>query len=145
MKPFKKRDNFRGREFDASAHGGKRFNGSSSRKFDGPKRFDRNSDRLERKFSHKDSGIADKGFILHEAVCDRCGRKCDLPFKPTGNKPIYCRSCFRQNNSENDFGKNFESKKFGDRHESNMPITSSEELESINQKLDKIMKALKIN
>ncbi|HXG63344.1 MAG TPA: zinc-ribbon domain containing protein [Planctomycetota bacterium] len=30
-----------------------------------------------------------------QAVCAQCGRPCDLPFKPRGDRPVYCRSCFR--------------------------------------------------
>lgn len=31
---------------------------------------------------------------LYEAVCDTCGNNCEVPFRPTGEKPIYCRQCF---------------------------------------------------
>ncbi len=31
---------------------------------------------------------------LYEAVCDTCGNSCEVPFRPTGEKPIYCRQCF---------------------------------------------------
>lgn len=28
------------------------------------------------------------------ATCDSCGDSCEVPFKPTGKKPIYCHNCF---------------------------------------------------
>ena len=28
-------------------------------------------------------------------TCAQCGRPADVPFKPTGNRPVYCRDCFR--------------------------------------------------
>jgi len=31
---------------------------------------------------------------MHDAVCDDCGKKCQVPFRPTGDKPIYCSDCF---------------------------------------------------
>jgi CxxC-x17-CxxC domain-containing protein len=31
---------------------------------------------------------------MHEAVCDKCGRDCEVPFRPSGDKPIYCSRCF---------------------------------------------------
>ena len=31
---------------------------------------------------------------MHEAICSDCGKRCEVPFKPTGDKPIYCRECF---------------------------------------------------
>lgn len=33
---------------------------------------------------------------MHPAVCDNCGDKCQVPFKPSGNKPIYCSDCFEK-------------------------------------------------
>jgi CxxC-x17-CxxC domain-containing protein len=34
--------------------------------------------------------------LMYDAVCDQCGRKCKVPFKPTGDKPVYCSDCFEQ-------------------------------------------------
>ena len=31
----------------------------------------------------------------HEAVCAECGATTTVPFKPTQNRPVYCRDCFR--------------------------------------------------
>lgn len=33
---------------------------------------------------------------LHSATCNQCGKSCEVPFKPNGKKPIYCRDCFRK-------------------------------------------------
>ena len=33
---------------------------------------------------------------MHDAVCDECGRECKVPFRPSGDKPIYCSSCFEK-------------------------------------------------
>jgi len=32
---------------------------------------------------------------MHEAVCDECGQRCEVPFRPTGDKPVFCRDCFK--------------------------------------------------
>jgi CxxC-x17-CxxC domain-containing protein len=32
--------------------------------------------------------------MMHQAVCDDCGRTCEVPFKPTGNKEVFCKECF---------------------------------------------------
>jgi CxxC-x17-CxxC domain-containing protein len=32
---------------------------------------------------------------MFEAVCTRCGKTASVPFKPRGDKPVYCRDCFR--------------------------------------------------
>jgi CxxC-x17-CxxC domain-containing protein len=29
-----------------------------------------------------------------DAVCAKCGKNCQVPFKPTGDKPVYCSECF---------------------------------------------------
>lgn len=31
---------------------------------------------------------------MHEAICSDCGKKCEVPFRPTGDKPVYCNQCF---------------------------------------------------
>lgn len=31
---------------------------------------------------------------LHTATCNKCGNTCEVPFRPNGKKPVYCRDCF---------------------------------------------------
>jgi len=31
---------------------------------------------------------------MHDATCSECGQSCQVPFKPTEGKPVYCRDCF---------------------------------------------------
>ena len=31
---------------------------------------------------------------LFPAVCAECKKNCEVPFRPTGDKPVYCRDCF---------------------------------------------------
>jgi len=33
---------------------------------------------------------------MHKAKCSECGADCTVPFKPTGDKPVFCRDCFRK-------------------------------------------------
>ncbi len=33
---------------------------------------------------------------MHKAKCSECGKDCEVPFKPTQGKPVYCKDCFRQ-------------------------------------------------
>jgi len=35
---------------------------------------------------------------MYEAVCDECGQKCEVPFKPSKDKPIFCSTCFSKKN-----------------------------------------------
>ena len=55
---------------------------------------------------------------MHKAICSECGKDCEVPFKPTGDKPVFCSDCFR--NKRNDApgrfgGKDFGKSNFGDR------------------------------
>ena len=31
---------------------------------------------------------------MHDATCSECGQPCQVPFKPTEGKPVYCRECY---------------------------------------------------
>ena len=31
---------------------------------------------------------------MHKATCAECGKECEVPFKPTEGRPVYCRDCF---------------------------------------------------
>lgn len=89
---------------------------------------------------------------LHKAVCSTCGKDCEVPFKPTGDKPVYCRDCFAKNRShdgERSFGGNNrddrraprpEFKRFNEDRPTQAPRNN--ELEAINSKLDQILKLL---
>tara|TARA_Y100000310_G_C20680361_1_gene815571 strand:- start:2893 stop:3135 length:243 start_codon:yes stop_codon:yes gene_type:complete len=33
---------------------------------------------------------------MHKAVCAECGNECEVPFKPTEGRPVYCKDCFRK-------------------------------------------------
>jgi CxxC-x17-CxxC domain-containing protein len=41
---------------------------------------------------------------MHKAKCDGCGNTAELPFKPTGDKPVFCSSCFRDKREESGGG-----------------------------------------
>ena len=32
--------------------------------------------------------------ILYQAVCADCQKRCEVPFKPSGDRPVYCPECF---------------------------------------------------
>lgn len=31
---------------------------------------------------------------MHKAVCADCKKACEVPFKPSGDRPVYCKDCF---------------------------------------------------
>jgi CxxC-x17-CxxC domain-containing protein len=32
---------------------------------------------------------------MYPAICAKCGKETMVPFKPRGDKPVYCRECFQ--------------------------------------------------
>ncbi|MCJ7634708.1 hypothetical protein MUP77_20245 [Candidatus Bathyarchaeota archaeon] len=38
---------------------------------------------------------SDRGSIdMHKSVCAECGKECEVPFEPTGDRPVYCSECW---------------------------------------------------
>ena len=101
---------------------------------DSPRSFDRDSPRPFDREGPRQFVRTSKGPMeLFDAICDKCGAQCELPFKPRGGKPVYCRDCFRKNTSSEEEG-----------HVSS-PTISTEQFITLNRKLDKIMRALKLD
>jgi CxxC-x17-CxxC domain-containing protein len=50
---------------------------------------------------------------MHRTKCDKCGNKCEVPFKPTGSKPIFCSDCFQGKDDRG--GRGGGRSRFGDR------------------------------
>lgn len=118
-KPVLCRDCFRGKDNDAGGGrpGGRDFGGDDSR---GSRR------------SYGDRDFSDRPPMeMHGAVCSDCGKDCEVPFKPSGDKPIFCDKCFGRN-------KEIKTARPAGGNSSKM----DERLNMINIKLDRILKAL---
>ncbi|MBI1834020.1 MAG: hypothetical protein HYR90_04320 [Candidatus Andersenbacteria bacterium] len=37
---------------------------------------------------------------MHDATCAECGNATQVPFKPSGERPVYCRDCFAKRRSD---------------------------------------------
>ena len=64
--------------------------------------FDRNrNSRPSGGRSFERRGFNDRGsrgpVEMHQAVCDNCRKSCEVPFRPTSGKPIFCSACFENN------------------------------------------------
>lgn len=33
---------------------------------------------------------------MHKAICSKCGKECEVPFKPTEGRDVLCNDCFRR-------------------------------------------------
>ncbi len=50
--------------------------------------------RAARKQSRNEGGSGSQR-EMYPAVCAACGRETMVPFKPSSDKPVYCRDCFQ--------------------------------------------------
>ena len=74
---------------------------------------------------------------LHRAICSECNAECEVPFKPSGEKPAFCRKCFK--NRDETVPREFSKpKNFGGGGET----MSSEQFNILNSKLDRILEKL---
>ena len=72
---------------------------------------------------------------MHEATCADCGRYCEVPFRPSHDKPVYCNGCFGK-------GNNSSPRKSDHSNHSNQSNKSNKEHSAIGKKLDKIISLL---
>jgi len=42
-----------------------------------------------------------------QAICAECGKECEVPFKPTGDRPVFCRDCFAARKDSGSFKAKF--------------------------------------
>ncbi len=91
------------------------------------------------------------------AVCAACHKTCEVPFRPNGKKPVYCKECFAKNggpsvesrgssdrsSSRRDFSPSAAFNKPAFRAEPRTPNVDIAELkrslEAINSKLDRLV------
>ena len=50
-----------------------------------------------KKFSREPNKIKPKRREEYRVTCANCGKETDVPFKPTGIKPVLCRECYSKN------------------------------------------------
>jgi CxxC-x17-CxxC domain-containing protein len=31
---------------------------------------------------------------MHKATCSECGKECEVPFKPTEGREVFCKDCY---------------------------------------------------
>lgn len=122
-------------------------------KFNRTNKFGGGNDYKQRDFRGRGEGT-----FMHKAVCSRCGKECELPFKPNGRKPVFCNDCFQKNRG-GEF-KRFDDRRPGrfssdrfqperreERFEHPAPRNSDtfqykEQFNAINAKLDKIIRMM---
>ena len=93
---------------------------------------------------------------MHRAICSDCGDACEVPFRPTGSKPIYCSNCFKKEGGSDypptrygERAKRFDSAQRSDERPSfRKPEADNSQIEarlkSIEAKLDSLIEALTV-
>jgi len=46
------------------------------------------------------AGTDQQGRQLYSVKCAKCGKQTEVPFKPSGDRPVYCRDCYMQKKRE---------------------------------------------
>lgn len=46
------------------------------------------------------AGTDQQGRQLYSVKCANCGKQTEVPFKPSGDRPVYCRDCYMQKKGE---------------------------------------------
>ncbi|MBU4370190.1 hypothetical protein KKG58_05610 [Patescibacteria group bacterium] len=107
-------------------------------------------------FSRGGSGGRDRGPVtMHQAVCDQCGKSCEVPFRPTEGKPVYCNACYGGKKEGGDIRggdryskRGFDSHKtssrtdFGSNANRGNDNEIKKQLEILNVKMDKLIKVV---
>ena len=93
----------------------------------------------------------DRGPVtMHQAICADCGQSCQVPFRPTGDKPVYCSNCFGKHGRDDraprrDFSRpNFSRPSFERSRENNSNNNDGlkHQLDSISIKLDQLTRSV---
>lgn len=136
MKKFSRGGSFGKKNFAKSGGGPRKFGGGGFRR-PGP----------------REGGDFGGDRKLHEATCSVCGAQCQVPFRPDGSRPIYCRDCFRKQDSDGGGREAFRRDDRGPRRpapyrrEERAPAGPDQGnlirlLEKMNDKLDRILEAI---
>jgi CxxC-x17-CxxC domain-containing protein len=48
--------------------------------------------------------------VMHKAICADCKKECEVPFRPSGGRPVYCQECFSRRKSGNSFKANIDNR-----------------------------------
>lgn len=89
---------------------------------------------------------------MFEATCASCHEACEVPFRPSAGKPVYCRKCFAQaGGDEGRSNRSFAPRRQDDRRDSRSHEHAPQhdevraQLEKINAKMDRLIELMSAN
>ncbi len=68
------------------------------------KPFEQNRSQGFNRFNRRDRDSRERTYT--RAVCAECHQECEIPFKPTGDRPVYCKDCFAKHKNSSSFDSN---------------------------------------
>lgn len=48
--------------------------------------------------NNRGGGYSRQARKMYTTTCSECGNEAEVPFQPSGDRPVYCRDCFRARN-----------------------------------------------
>jgi CxxC-x17-CxxC domain-containing protein len=72
--------------------------------------FTQSAPRHDNRFHHGGNRRDDRHGerFMHKAICADCKRDCQVPFRPSGNRPVYCKECFTRRKNSDSFKTNID-------------------------------------
>ena len=68
------------------------------------KHFSKPFQRFDRPHHHgkgdRDNNFRERSFT--KVICSDCKKECEVPFKPSGDRPVYCKECFSKRKDNRD-------------------------------------------
>ena len=59
-----------------------------------PKFYPRSNNSFRRDSGDRGSRDSFRERSFTKAICAECNTECEVPFRPTGDRPVYCKDCF---------------------------------------------------
>ncbi len=85
---------------------------------------------------------------MFSTICAECGKTCEVPFRPNGEKPVYCNLCFGKNKPSQGSSSGFGGSRFDapkrDFSSSSRPAADNGQSDVIRKQLDVITSKLDI-
>jgi CxxC-x17-CxxC domain-containing protein len=74
---------------------------------------------------------------MYAATCANCGRTTEVPFRPTGERPVFCRDCFDKQSPQGKFERREAPRQFERREAPHFakPTTSDRAIEELKTQL----------
>ncbi len=91
----------------------------------------------------------DRQTVMHPAVCSNCGKDCEVPFRPSNGKPVYCKECFGDKRNSDGGGDRQRRNEFAGRPQAKPHFDGGrgnddikKQLDGINIKLDRLIHSI---